>query len=179
MNVKTLCLGVLSLGDASGYAIKKVFEDAFSHFYVAGYGSIYPALAELVGEGLITCTDVEQEKRPVKKVYHLTPAGEASFRQALAETHPAHRIRSDFLVQMLFARMLGAERLAAVLAQREADIEAELAHISAYSQRQECLDAGALFTKGFAEAVLGAGLDYIRSHRIELLEQIANREHSS
>ncbi len=79
MDVKTLCLGVLSMGDASGYEIKKVFENAFSHFYVAGFGSIYPALAELTREGLVVCSDIEQEKRPAKKVYQLTEKGLSTF----------------------------------------------------------------------------------------------------
>jgi DNA-binding PadR family transcriptional regulator len=169
MDVKTLCLGVLSLGDASGYEIKKLFEDAFSHFYVAGYGSIYPALAELIGEGMVTCTDVEQEKRPAKKVYRLTEAGQRYFREALAATYPTHRVRSDFLVQMVFAHLLRPAQLAAILDQREADIVVELAHIAHCESRESGLSPGVLFTTGYARAVLGAGLDYIRNHRQAVL----------
>ena len=33
MDVKTLCLGVLTEGDKSGYEIKKHFEQAFRHFF--------------------------------------------------------------------------------------------------------------------------------------------------
>ena len=45
MDTRSICLGVLSMGEATGYEIKKLFEDGpFSHFYDAGYGSIYPAL---------------------------------------------------------------------------------------------------------------------------------------
>ena len=40
MNVRTLCLGVLSLGEATGYEIKKLLESRFSHFYDASFGSI-------------------------------------------------------------------------------------------------------------------------------------------
>ena len=39
MNVKTLCLGVLSERDLSGYEIKKSFEESFRHFFLAGFGS--------------------------------------------------------------------------------------------------------------------------------------------
>jgi len=39
MDVKTLCLGVLNRGEASGYEIKKQCEEGpFSHFYAAGFG---------------------------------------------------------------------------------------------------------------------------------------------
>ena len=77
MDVKTLCLGVLTEGDKTGYEIKRCFEEAFSHFFGAGFGSIYPALAELSRQGLVTCRSVEQDKRPDKKVYSLTAAGPA------------------------------------------------------------------------------------------------------
>ena len=129
MDVKTLCLGVLSMGDASGYEIRKVFEDAFSHFYVAGFGSIYPALAELTREGYATCENVEQEKRPAKKVYHLTEAGLEAFHNALADTYPSHRIRSDFMVLLVFAHLLPPGQVLSMLQQRVADIEETVAHI--------------------------------------------------
>ena len=72
MDVRTLCLGVLSFGDATGYEIKKYFEEAFSHFFVAGYGSIYPALAELAEEGLVRVRDQIGDRRAGAKVYQLT-----------------------------------------------------------------------------------------------------------
>ena len=78
MDVKTLCLGVLTEGDKTGYEIKQRFEEAFSHFFGAGFGSIYPALAELSRQGLVTCQSVEQDKRPDKKVYSLTAAGQSA-----------------------------------------------------------------------------------------------------
>ena len=56
MDVKILCLGVLSRGEASGYEIKKAFEEGpFSHFHQASFGSIYPALNALSAEGLVAC----------------------------------------------------------------------------------------------------------------------------
>jgi len=55
MDVKTLCLGVLSRGTASGYEIKKQCEEGpFAHFYAAGFGSIYPALNALLNNRLIS-----------------------------------------------------------------------------------------------------------------------------
>ena len=51
MDVKTLCLGLLTAGEACGYDLKKTFESSFKHFFPAGYGSIYPALADLAEAG--------------------------------------------------------------------------------------------------------------------------------
>ena len=65
MDVKTLCLGVLAERPMTGYEIKKLFDRGFRHFFVAGYGSIYPALAELAQAGLVTVESVDQERRPL------------------------------------------------------------------------------------------------------------------
>lgn len=180
MDVKTLCLGVLSMGDASGYEIKKVFEEAFSHFYVAGFGSIYPALAELSREGLVTCSDVEQERRPAKKVYHLTEAGLAAFREALADTYPSHRVRSDFMVLLVFAHLLSPSQTAAMLQQRLADIDANLSRIDACLEGGDSSHSeGTAFAAGFARTVLEAGRDYIEQHKAGLLLALENREKKS
>jgi PadR family transcriptional regulator AphA len=175
MDIKTLCLGVLSLGEASGYEIKKFFEDGFSHFYVAGFGSIYPALAQLTGEGHVTCSDIEQPPRPAKKVYRITDSGLALFRRELAQGYPAHRVRSDFLLQLVVADFLPPERLDAVLTLRHQDLEAELQHIHDYC-RQTPPAPGGQFALGYAQAVLQAGRDYIEQHRGALLVQMRERE---
>ncbi|MEE8545632.1 MAG: PadR family transcriptional regulator, partial [Alphaproteobacteria bacterium] len=51
MDVRTLCLGVLSEGGASGYEIKKKLEQTYRHFFQASFGSIYPALSRMTEDG--------------------------------------------------------------------------------------------------------------------------------
>ena len=63
MDVKTLCLGMLSNKEACGYELKKTFESLFKHFFSAGYGSIYPALADLAASGLVECREIPQTVR--------------------------------------------------------------------------------------------------------------------
>ena len=74
MNVRTLCLGILSLHEATGYEIRKMVEEGtFSHFIDASYGSIYPALAQLLKEGLVSVrTETAETVRPPRKVYTIT-----------------------------------------------------------------------------------------------------------
>ena len=97
MDVKTLCLGVIAERPASGYEIKKLFDRAFRHFFAAGFGSIYPALAELAQAGLVTVESVDQERRPDKKVYRITAAGLDQLTTDLAAAEPRHKVRSEFL----------------------------------------------------------------------------------
>lgn len=54
MNVKTLCLAILSFGEATGYDIRKrAAEGPLSYFIESSFGSIYPALHRLRHEGLV------------------------------------------------------------------------------------------------------------------------------
>ncbi|GAB6042906.1 helix-turn-helix transcriptional regulator [Endothiovibrio diazotrophicus] len=175
MDVKTLTLGVLCLGEASGYEIKKRFEDAFQHFFAAGFGSIYPALKKAEEEGLVTCTEVPQEGRPDKKVYRITAAGRAAFAAELAATSPEHKVRSEFLVLIYFAHLLPPARLAEVLEERQRGFEEMRRMVEGCDV--ECPEAGELtpalrFVAGYATAVFGAAIDYIDAHKGELVDAI-------
>ena len=110
MDVKTVCLGVLTLGDASGYEIRKQFEEGpFAHFHEAGFGSIYPALNALSRDGFVTCEEMVQEGRPDKKVYTLTSQGRDALSAALLGESTKDKYRSDHLFKLFFAEMLPAE----------------------------------------------------------------------
>ena len=145
MDVKTLCLGVLTEGDQTGYEIKHRFEEAFSHFFGASFGSIYPALAELSRQGLVTCRSVEQDKRPDKKVYSLTERGQRALLDELMATPPRHKVRSEFLVLMYFAHLLPPARVAAIIDQMIAHWEplvAEIERCAAATSATYGADAG-------------------------------------
>ena len=176
MDVKNLCLGVLCLGEASGYEIKKQFEDAFQHFFAAGFGSIYPALKKAEEEGLVSCTEVAQEGRPDKKVYRITEAGRAAFTTELTATVPHHKVRSEFLVLMYFAHLLPPARLAEVLEERQAGFEEMLRMVE--ECEGECGEMGPpgpgyRFVAGYAKAVFSAAIGYIAEHKAELVGELA------
>lgn len=171
MDVKSLCLGVLSLGDSTGYEIKKHFEEAFSHFFAAGYGSIYPALASLTNDGLVECTSITQEKRPDKKVYSITELGRTALLETLLATPPRHKIRSEFFVLLYFADLLPPDRLSEVLAERSNDIEGLLELLDAFEER-DCAIPGHRFVIGLGRAALQAQLQYIVENRDALLNAL-------
>jgi DNA-binding PadR family transcriptional regulator len=174
MDVKTLCLGVLTEGDKTGYEIKHSFEEAFSHFFGASFGSIYPALAELSRQGLVTCESVEQDKRPDKKVYSLTERGRRVLVQDLMMTAPRHKVRSEFLVLMYFAHLLPPARVAALIDQMTAQWEPLIAEVERCMAAGPCggVTPGMRFAAGYGRAVLGAALAYVREHKGELIRAV-------
>jgi PadR family transcriptional regulator AphA len=115
MNVKTLCLGALCLGEKSGYDIKKLFEATFRHFQSATFGSIYPALGRLERGGLIQGRVEPGSGHPDRKIYRLTDAGRATLVQELMAESPTEQLRSEFMVLMFFSHLIPTERLAEIL----------------------------------------------------------------
>jgi DNA-binding PadR family transcriptional regulator len=163
MDIKTLCLGLLALRDASGYEIKKAFEGELSHFYEASFGSIYPALTRLTKEGLVTCTELAQEKRPDKKVYRITSAGRLAFLDALASRPGRDRARSDFLATLTFADLLPTRHLAELIEARLTENRRALATMRAQSAART--SPGERFVHGYGIALLEAALAYVEENR--------------
>jgi len=166
MDVKTLCLGLLTVREACGYDLKKTFETSFKHFFPAGYGSIYPALADLAESGLVSCEEIPQVGKPDRKVYRITEAGEKAFIDALNRTDPQHKLRSEFLAMIYFADRIDDERLADLLDDRVAKLRETVKHIENFdTDIPNSSSAGAHFVAGFGAVIAEAAAKYIETHR--------------
>jgi DNA-binding PadR family transcriptional regulator len=171
MNVRTLCLGVLSGGEASGYEIKKDIEEGlFSHFIDASYGSIYPALTQLAGEGLVTVRAEEQTGKPDKKVYAITEAGRAALAKSIAVLPARDKYKSEFLFQMLLRQYISPETMIQAMDKQLNDLKQDLARI-AECRCSEQPHAGARFVADYGEAVLTAAVNLLNEKKAELLRQ--------
>ena len=170
MDVRTLCLGVLADRPMTGYEIKKLFDRGFRHFFVAGYGSIYPALAELAAAGLVTVESIDQERRPDKKVYRITPEGRERLTAELAATAPRHKVRSEFLALLYFAHLLPPSRLAEVLDGMLRQWEQVLAED--LGGACDGLTPGQRFARSYGQTVLSAAHAYVRDHAPALLAEL-------
>lgn len=171
MNVRTLCLGVLSTGEASGYEIKKEIEEGmFNHFIEASFGSIYPALTQLAGEGLVTVRAEEQTGKPDKKVYAITAAGQAALARAIAVLPAKDKYKSEFLFQMLLQEWITPELMLTAIDKQLADLNGDLKRI-AECKCSEQPHAGARFVADYGEAVLTAAVTCLTEKRAELLRQ--------
>ena len=176
MDVKTVCLGMLNDGEASGYDLKKHFESTFAHFFAAGYGSIYPALSSLAEAGLVDCREIPQEGKPDRKVYRITAAGHQHLLDALQNPAPSHKVRSEFLATMCFAHLMTPEQIETVLASRVADIERYMSMFDEFECTcMEDWTDGMRFVCGFGKAMTEAMQKYIEDHKDMLTEQPAAR----
>ena len=176
MDVKTLCLGLLSIREACGYDLKKEFGSIFKHFYPAGYGSIYPALADLAENEFVICREIPQEGKPDRKIYRITDKGQRFFAKALRDTAPTHKLRSEFLAMLYFADLMEPERLSMLLDERLEELRGTLVDIDQLEQSWGTqTPAGARFVAGFGASMAKAAANYIESNR-DLLLNIASEQ---
>ena len=167
MNVKTLCLGYLSLHEATGYEIKKDVEDGlFSHFIEASYGSIYPALNQLANEGLVVCREEEQSGKPDKKIYAITEAGQINLRNSLMPLPSRDKYKSEFLFVMLLQHHLSADQHVAAMEKQLADLKSDL-HNIANCRADMPSNPACDFVMGYGESVLTAGVSYLEQKLAE------------
>lgn len=164
MDVKILCLGALDRGDATGYEIKKMFEDGvFAHFLEASFGSIYPALTRLTEEGLLTCQSHAQDGRPDKKIYSITSAGRTALVEAIQRPVADDKFKSEFLFVMLFTDVLAPEHVTALIENRLQAVQSELEQIQA--EKDMSITPGHEFVRRYGEAVMEASLKFIQENR--------------
>jgi DNA-binding PadR family transcriptional regulator len=175
MNVRTLCLGILAQQDASGYEIKKAVEEGlFAHFIDASYGSIYPALTQMLGDGHVSVREDNQPGKPPKKVYSITPAGRTALRKALHVTPKQDKYKSEFLFQALFKADLTQDHLEHVFEEQLAYLHRELAQVEECRTEAEP-GSGHMFVNGYGHAVLSAAIEYMEKVRADLLSQQAGK----
>jgi len=165
MDVRTICLGILTRGEATGYEIKKLFdEDGYHHFVEASFGSIYPALTQLTRDGLVEVRAEAQEKRPDRKVYSITQAGRSQFLASLLKPLPEDRHRSAFVFAMLFSHLLPSQRVTDLLDAYTHQNEVNLAQLD----KAEGQTRGERFAIGLGQAIYAAVIDFLREHRADL-----------
>lgn len=100
----TICVGAAELRrrgveEFHGYQIAKRLADDAERRLLTSYGTLYRALARLEKMGLLRSRWEDpaipaRENRPGRRLYTLTPAGEAAAREAPRATVDAMRARS-------------------------------------------------------------------------------------
>ncbi|MEM9223121.1 MAG: PadR family transcriptional regulator [Pseudomonadota bacterium] len=159
--VSTLCLAILHRGEATGYEIKKEsVEGDYRYFIDASYGSIYPALARLAADGLVTQREEQQPGRPARKIYAMTPEGRDALLSALSEPPGPDVFRARFLLVAKFARELPMEVVADAVAERKALLADEIAHLESIA-KDETGNAAAQWVVEYGRQCLGTSLNHL------------------
>jgi DNA-binding PadR family transcriptional regulator len=101
-------LAMLASSPAHGYELKRELEQ---HFGAAlpplNTGQIYTSLARLERDGLVDADRVAQDSRPNKRVYRLTPEGQAALDEWVTQPTPGSRLRDEFFMKLVLAGRAG------------------------------------------------------------------------
>lgn len=171
MSVRGLCLAILSFGDATGYEIRKEStEGRFSYFDDASFGSIYPALARLETDGMVTVREEPQAGKPSRKVYSITDAGREEFIRSLCEPQAPDTFKSPFLLIALNAANLPPDTLRRALDRRRAQVEDELRLLHGIDDGDTCRHSGSDWTRDYGIACMDFTLRYLDEHGDALIK---------
>jgi DNA-binding PadR family transcriptional regulator len=113
-------LALLAKEPAHGYELKLALEQTFGTAYPSpNIGQIYVTVKRLEADGLVRSQDVEQDSRPNKKVYELTPQGRDAVVAWVHEPTDGPRVRDDFFIKLILAPRAGlADRMELINRQR-------------------------------------------------------------
>jgi DNA-binding PadR family transcriptional regulator len=134
-------LALLASGPAHGYELKRRHDALFaSGWGPINIGQIYVTLGRLERDGLVAHRTVQQPGRSDRKVYELTELGRKALDTWLDEPPEVPLPKSDLLLRLVGAALVGATDPAAVLG----------------AHRQRCLQALHDLDRTAAEAAPGS-----------------------
>lgn len=117
MSLHYAILGLLNCKPMTGYDLKKLIDQSINHFWAAHISQIYRELGALEGEGYVTSAIEAQQDRPDKRIYTVTEAGSAAFRQWV-ENPPdklSKETRDEFSLRIFFGAEAGPQEVTGML----------------------------------------------------------------
>lgn len=131
-------LGILSLGQASGYEVRRQLQLSPGLGFSASTGAVYPALRRLEAAGLISGEVRRGGSRPESRVFRLTEPGKdallAWLTSPVAEAELA-RASDPLLTRMLFFDNLSPSQVAAFCRRQGALMAKHIARAEAFRDR--------------------------------------------
>ena len=159
MSHRYLILGLLAQRPMTGYDIKQQVQDILSRIVNASYGTLYPTLHRLLVEQAVEVEEIQQERRPSKKVYHITEQGRQELEAWLRRPALADQIRSEFLLKLYLGVGMAKQDLLNLLASRRLETEIMQTALRGGLEGAEGLQQ--LWVKDYMLALCQAEIDWL------------------
>ncbi len=174
-NAELAVLGLVSEEPKYGYQIEQdIVQRGMREWTEIGFSSIYYILNKLEDGGLLGSEKRDQEVRPARKIYHVTAAGRAAYREAVRQRLACPRPRSDdFDLGLANLWALDCEELREALREYHSGLAARLEKVRAKRE----LDGGDRLAQPARElfdhslTMMAAELDWV-SHLLERLKSL-------
>jgi DNA-binding PadR family transcriptional regulator len=129
-------LGLVSIRPGAGHELAGFSERSIGNFFPIARSQVYSELERLCRLGLLSATEVPQQRFPTKRVYEVTADGDAELRRWLDEAAvEPDRNRNLFLVRVFFGDRVSRGRLGALLDEYAAGAQANRDALAAVVER--------------------------------------------
>ena len=120
-------LGLLAFwGPLSGYDLKHLFDHVLAPMWGAAHSQIYHELRRMNDLGWVAMEREEQEARPDRKVYTITPAGREALTSWQGQPTSVLQLRDELLLKILFGSFASHDDLVANVTKSIAEHEIRL-----------------------------------------------------
>lgn len=156
-------LGMLSFQPMSGYDLKQFADKSIGHFYWSPAKSqIYAELRRLTTAGLVTEEHVEQEGRPDKRMYALTPAGRDQLAGWVENSDFEQDVfKSNLMLRVFFGKSASAESLIQLL-RHNLDFERDRL-VELQATEQQCANAGPEYDATYTLLTVRGGIELTKA----------------
>ncbi len=125
-------LGLLSIAPMSGYDLAQAAERSVGRFWPVSKSQVYAELARLEPLGLVRGTEIAQDRRPDKRVFHLTERGEEALDSWLeSDELAAPKFRLPFLLKIFLGHRMAPRHSAELLREVRAGALAQAGELEA------------------------------------------------
>lgn len=126
MSLRNALLAILRVGPLSGYDLAKQFAQSVGHVWHAPDSQIYPELRKMEAAGLIEGEDQTRGERGHRRIYHVTPEGDAAFRAWIAAPLEYQRVRDPAHLHAAYLEAASPDDARAFLRAHRAEWQSEL-----------------------------------------------------
>ena len=126
MSLRYALLALLRVGPQSGYDLQKQFSLSVGHVWHAPDSQIYPELRKMESEGLVEGEDQLRGERGTRRLYHVTPAGDAAFTAWMAAPLDYQRVRDPAHLRAAYLEVAAPDDARAFLRAHIVQWESEL-----------------------------------------------------
>ena len=167
MSIRYAILGLIAEQPSHGYALKQVFDQRVSPLWGLTTGQIYQSLNGLERSGLLTSTRQQTARRPERKVYEITEAGQRALDRWLQSESSSLILpfRDETVIRFMLLRRKDTESLRRSLHRLEEHVARSLDEARATRPARSSLSQ--VFLEGLVEH-LEADLKHLRRLRAEV-----------
>ena len=111
MSLPHALLGLLNYRPATGYQLKKAFNESIYFFWNATLPQIYRTLNQMEKKGWLTAVIEPQEGKPSRKVYKVTEKGLKEFQRWLGEPPEVPQRKNPLMLKIFFGNQMDKNQL--------------------------------------------------------------------